>query len=133
MKTKHEWMNEGKEFEIPEYRHLPSRKQLDIYQIKLRTEKKFADLKPDGPRPKDEDLTPEWEQYLAMVSMEHNFEIVKYLFQKIDPDLTEECLDKNLKSEEIGRVVNALFPVEEEDKENQTEETQAKSSKTSKS
>lgn len=110
MKTKYEWMNDGKEFELPDFNQMNPQQQLDLLHLKFKAEKDYADIKPKGIRPKQKDLTREWIVYLNMVSKQGNIDMVVYALQTIDPESTKETILKHLeKDEDIVAIVNQLF------------------------
>jgi len=112
MKLKYKWMNEGKEFELPDFTKMNPQERLDILYQKAKAENKFKDIKPEGIRPKKKELTSGWNLYLNMVSIQHNLDIVVYALQTIDPEVTKETIMKNLPEDrDIAEIINQLFRV----------------------
>lgn len=112
MKTKYEWMNDGKEFELPDFNQMNPQERLDVLHRKAKAELDYEDIKPKGARPKKKDLTEKWNLYLNMVAIQHNLDIVVYALQKIDTNLTKETIMRNLpENKDMAGIINQLFRV----------------------
>lgn len=110
MKTKYEWMNDGKEFELPDFNQMNPQQQLDLLHFKLKAEKDYKDIKPKGNRPKEKELTQDWIVYLNMVSNQGSIDMVVYALQTIDKNVTKETIMKHLKENtDVAKVVIDLF------------------------
>lgn len=125
MKRQYDWMNGGKAFTLPNLADTDMQTRLDLFYIQKKAERKFIDLKPDGIKPDDKDLTDEWMNYLNIVSTQANIDIICYMLKSIDKSVTKEFILANLDIKEISKIIFELFPVGEKPpvkKENVTEE-----------
>ena len=129
MKTKYEWMNDGKEFELPDFNQMNPQEQLDLLHFKLKAEIDFEDIKPKGARPKKENLTKKWIVYLNMVSNQGSIDMVVYALQIVDPEVSKKTILKYLKkTDDIAKVLDQLFREGKIPKEKKTGEQQKKKS-----
>ncbi|MCK5018096.1 MAG: hypothetical protein KAS32_13650 [Candidatus Peribacteraceae bacterium] len=131
MKTKYEWMNDGKEFELPDFaKKMNPQEELDMLHVQLRAEETYEDIKPKGIRPKDDkDLTKKWIVYLNMSGKQANIDTVVYALKTIDPKVTKKTMLEHLDSDAIADITNQLFRKGKlPEKEKETEEQPEKKS-----
>lgn len=104
-------MNDGEEFEIPNFVQMNPQQQLDILDINDDVEYKYRHKRPEGVRPKKKDLTEEWLYFLEKVSRQANLDMAIFILMAIDPKLTKDVILANIKLLDVPKIVNQLFRV----------------------